>query len=778
METKYLEFDNAWRFYLGDAGGAEGCGFNDCQWRVLDLPHDWMIEQQRAAGHPSGSSGGFFPGGVAWYRKHFEAPKAWSHKLVSIEFDGVYHNAEFWLNDHYLGRHPCGYTSFAYALNEHLQFGAGNVLAVRVDVSSAPQSRWYSGAGIYRHVRLVVAETVHVSQWGLRVTTPLVNRKQAVVRLRTEVRNAGGRAAAVSVDWKIIAPDGRLVATTQAEGRVASGATSELAGEVSVADPRLWSPDTPDLYLVQAIVRTAAREVDRETTTFGVRRLHFSAKRGFLLNGEHLLMRGGCVHHDCGPLGSAAIDRAEERKVELLKASGYNAVRCAHNPPSPAFLDACDRLGLLVIDEAFDVWRARKLAYDYHLAFDEWWQRDLESMLRRDHNHPSIVLWSIGNELIERDLPEGAQIARMLSDHVRRIDPSRPVTAGICGIWGNRRPWTDVDAFFESLDVCGYNYLLDVYQSDHARVPERIIVATETYPNKAFEYWRAVETMPWVIGDFVWTALDYLGEVGIGHTHTEGQPEYFAGDYPWLTANCGDIDICGQKRPQSYYRDVVWGRAQAPFIAVHPPAPEDKTVKPSTWGWFEVQSVWNWPGCEQQTLRVDVYSDCDQVELFLNGRSVGRRPAGKRQRYTATFPVPYIPGELRAVGYRGRRMVGESVLETGGPAVALRLKTDRNPIRASRTDLAYVTIEAVDVQGRYVSTADAKVHVTLQGPGSLAAIANADPRSTESFRDSTRRLWRGRVLALVQPTGTPGAIVLNAQADGLQGAAQEIVVGG
>jgi len=479
-------------------------------------------------------------------------------------------------------------------------------------------------------------------------------------------------------------------------------------------------------------------------------------------------MRGGCVHHDCGPLGSAAIDRAEERKVEVLKASGYNAVRTAHNPPSPAFLNACDRLGMLVMDEAFDVWRAGKVLYDYHRHFDKWWQEDLNSMLLRDRNHPSVVIWSIGNELIERLLPEGAVIAHQLADHVRAVDPTRPVTAGICDTWDAHATWRDTDELFTALDLRGYNYQDGVYREDHGRFPDRVIVATETSPTRQYDYWKAVEELPYVIGDFVWTALDYLGEAGIGYEYLEGETAAFVSNWPWTVANCGDIDLCGGKRPQSYYRDVLWQCRETPYIGVHALVPDDRKVLLSNWGWDDVQASWSWPGSEGLTLPVVVYFDCDEVELLLNGISVGVVSMTAESRYIARFSVPYQPGELKAIARTAGVQVAEAALSTTGQPCHLRLTPDRATIRIDRNDLSYVTVEVCDAEGQTVPTADSLFHVTISGPGRIAAVANADPKNTDLYCDSRHHAWRGRGLVIVQPSGEPGRIDLCVTADGFE----------
>ncbi len=765
-------FDIGWLFHLGDGGG-QGVAHDDSAWRKLNLPHDWSIELPRSPDYSSGSSGGFFADGVGWYRKHFIAPESWQGKNVTVEFEGIYQNAELWLNDHCLGRHPYGYTSFHVDLTPFLVFGADNVLTVCVDNGGLPHTRWYSGSGIYRHSWLTVAEPVHVAQWGVYVTTPEVTAEQAVVSASVTGANHDDVEAAVQVKCTVFDPDGMSVGTLESAVTIPGDSTADAVCELSIPTPQLWDPDNPALYSLVAEIVADGQITDRVETPFGVRTFRFTPAEGFVLNGDVVLLRGGCVHHDCGPLGSAAIDRAEERKVELLKASGYNAVRCAHNPPSPAFLDACDRLGMLVIDEAFDVWQAEKKPHDYHRFFDDWWQRDLDSMLMRDRNHPSIVLWSIGNELIERARPEGRQIARMLAERVRAVEPSRPVTAGICNVWDGTGSWRDLDAILAELDVHGYNYEVDQYESDHELFANRVIIATESFPYEQFKYWKAVETLPHVAGDFVWTSLDYLGEAGIGREFRVGGPEEHVPRWPWHHANCGDIDLCGWKRPQSFYRDVLWGCASKPYIAVHPPRDAGVETGVTRWGWHDVQACWDWP-VDAGRLRVDVYCEADRVELFLNGDSIGLQPATEAQEYIATFDVPYQPGVLKAVATHQGSVVGESTLSTGSAPIGLRLTADRDHVEADRNELVYVTVEGICSDGTASVIADNMAFFTVTGPARIRAVASADPRSEEPYVGNARSLWRGRGLVILQPTGDPGEITLRAQADGLDGA--ELIV--
>lgn len=774
--------DQGWWFLLGEEGnpgtpfGGPGWReFDRTLWRAVDVPHDWSIELPRREDAPSQNRGGFFQEGFAWYRKHFGLPGEWTGKRVYVEFEGVYREAEVWLNTHLLKLHPNGYTSFICELTPYLDADQENILMVRVDNSTHPHSRWYSGSGIYRHVRLIAADPVHVAHWGVTITTPQVDQDAAEVVVETEIENESGRDCDVTVRLLLEDPQGRTVARGEEAARVAAGSQTEFRQSLHVASPCLWSPETPSVYRCRVEVHGTGKTLDVESATFGIRSFSFDAERGFVLNGQPVLMKGGCVHHDCGPLGAASIDRAEERKVELLKASGFNTVRCAHNPPSYAFLDACDRLGMMVMDEAFDVWRAGKLAHDYHRRFETYWDEDLTSMVRRDRNHPSIILWSIGNEVFERHQPEAREISAMLSDRVRELDASRPVTAGICNCW-HGIPWSAMDGVFEPLDVCGYNYREEEYKSDHERFPGRVILSTESYPREQFKYWKAVESFPHVAGDFVWSAIDYLGEAGVANNHLDNEEGQQFHGWPWHHANCGDLDICGFKRPQSYYRDVLWKNAQKPAIFVHRPLPPGRSVVVGLWGWDDVFDSWTWPGCEGRELQVDVYFDCDEVELFLNGESIGRSAATEAERYTATFQVPYKPGELRAVAIKNGQAVAESVLQTAGPAVQVRLTPDRDKLNADPNDLSFVTVEVCDEKGRLVPDADQMIEFTIEGPGRLAAVGSSDPTNTEPYRGHRHSVWRGRALAIVQPIGEPGRITLAARGDGLSSARATIEV--
>ena len=711
-----------------------------------------------------GASTGYFVGGTGWYRKHFILMPTDAGKHVTICFDGVYMNSDVWLNGHHLGNHPYGYTSFVYDLTDHLKpAGQENVLAVRVR-NIGKNSRWYSGSGIYRHVWLTVRDLVHVPVWGVFVSTPEVSKSYARVQVATVIENSRDGATAIRLRTRVLDADSKAVATQDTDVRIPAGQKQEFTQTLSVNNPVLWSLDNPALYRAEVELIEDQSVLDQYETTFGIRTLRFSIEKGFELNGEVVLLKGGCMHHDNGPLGAAAIDRAEERRVQLVKEYGYNAIRCSHNPPSPAFLDACDRYGILVMDEAFDCWEEGKNSEDYGKYYNDWWQRDLQSMILRDRNHPCVIMWSIGNEIPQRGDERGFAIAEQLSDEVHRLDPTRPVTEAVCALWDGR-PWSSVQKMFTFLDIGGYNYLWQQYAPDHEKFPERIMVGTEAYALEAFENWQAVLDHPYVIGDFVWTSWDYLGETGLGHAVLDNEPS--ANNLPWFNAWCGDVDICGFKKPQLYYRDVIWGNAKI-NLAVHNPVQEGRREIVSAWGWPDECQSWTWLGYEGQPMDVTVYSSCPSVRLELNGSEIATRTMNDKM--IARFKVPYQPGELRAVGMADGQIVASTILRTAGKPKAIRLTADRSTIHADRNDLAYITVEIIDEQGKIVPNAEITVRCTVSGVGELAATGSGAPNDAASFQKPLRKTWQGHCLAILRPKGDAGKITLKAEADGLKAA--------
>jgi beta-galactosidase len=772
-------FDFDWRFHRGGAQGAEVSEFDDSQWRKIDLPHDWSIEDLPGTNSPfsvdavSQVSGGFTTGGTGWYRKEFKIPVELKDKQFVIRFEGVYMNAEIWLNGELLGNHPYGYTSFWFDITPLLKTDKENVLAVKVK-NEGENSRWYSGSGIYRHVWLDILPQVHVKTWGTYITTPLVNEKEASINIVTTIVNDGRKTSEFALITKIIDPAGIKQSEIETTKSVEPGKSVDIIQEIKLKTPALWSTESPVIYKAINEIHEAESVVDQTETEFGIRSISFDAVNGFLLNGKPLKLKGGCVHNDNGILGSKAYDRAEERRVELLKASGFNAIRSAHNPPSGAFLKACDHQGILIIDEAFDMWTEGKNPFDYHLYFNEWWKKDIESMIIRDRNHPSVILWSIGNEIPNRIRPDVLVVGKAIGDYVRLLDSTRPVTSAV----NDLNP--DKDPYFAILDVGGYNYAAggdhnqkDLYADDHERIPGRIMVGTESYPLEAFGSWMPVKDHPYVIGDFVWTAFDYIGEASIGWRGYYQKQNFF----PWNLAYCGDLDICGWKRAQSYYRDALWEENKI-SVWVTPPKPSfdlnPQRMSWSKWHWTDVVDDWNWNGNEGKPMDITVYSSCSQVELFLNGKSLGKKPTDRSSKYLAWWNVPYEAGTIMAVGFNGKKQVAISELHSAGDPDQIKLSADRNKISANGQDLSYITVELTDNKEIRNPKSENMITFTLDGPGAIIATGNANPVSLESFQLNQRKAWHGRCMVIIKSDTIPGKLVLSAKSPGLRTASLEI----
>lgn len=773
-------FDDGWKFFKGGAQGGQNIDFDDTKWRTIDLPHDWSIEDLPGTQSPfnkdaiSQVGGGFTTGGTAWYRKHFIVNRGDTGRIIQVQFDGVYMNADVWINGEYLGNHPYGYTGFTYDISKKVKFGKENVIAVEVK-NEGQNSRWYSGSGLYRHVWLYTLFPVYASQWGTYITTSGVSASFARIHILAQIINELKDGGLVTVKTKILNNKGLEVANQSSVQEVTGRNALEYKNDFILKDPQIWSIEDPVQYTAVTEVYLNEKLTDIEKTKFGIRKISFDAVNGFQLNDKGIKLKGACFHNDNGPLGSKAYDRAEVRKVELLKASGFNAIRCSHNPPSPAFLNACDSLGMLVMDEAFDAWNIEKMPYDYHLYFKDSWRSDITAMVMRDRNHPSIIMWSIGNEIPERDIPEGDSSAGMLARLVRSLDSTRLVTSAVNGV--SER----ADPFFDALDIAGYNYSKDDYINDHNRKPGRVMVGTESFPLEAFDYWMGVVDHPWVIGDFVWTGFDYIGEASIGWRGYEQEKNF----YPWNLAYCGDIDICGWKRPQSYYRDVLWKPNQL-SIFVKPPQPSfppnPKREPWSKWHWQDVVADWNWPeknpsgkGDVNRLMEVSVYSSCSQVELFINGKSLGKKETNRSDEFIAIWQVPYQQGELKAIGYdESGEKINSSELHTAEKPVKIRLVADRTIIDANNQDLSYITVELVDEHGYLNPKAENVLHFEVTGPGTIAGVGNANPVSVESFQQPQRKAWRGKCLVIVKSGKTPGDIELKVSSPGLSTSAMRL----
>lgn len=747
-------FDAGWRFSLGDPEGAEQTVFNDSGWRNIDLPHDWSIEDIAGTNSPfdknaiNGVALGFTVGGTGWYRKTFDMPAVSSKKMINVYFEGVYINSTVWVNGNLIGNHSNGYTSFGYDISRFIVPGAKNIIAVKV-VNRGSNSRWYSGSGIYRHAWLKVSDPVYLPDWGIVITTPQISVSSAKVRITTKVSNKGDRAEKISLINQVFDKEGKKIAQTSSSQSISANSQIDLVQELEILKPDLWSVDTPYLYTAVSEVKTD-RYSDVTKTRFGIRSLKFS-QDGFFLNGRKTLLKGGCVHHDNGPLGSKVYARAEERRIELLKASGFNAIRTAHNPPSPEFIEACDRLGMMVIEEAYD--RALRPGVG----------RD---MVLRDINHPSIIMWSVGNEIPNTAKPEILVLADSMINIINGLDGSRPVTVG------SSEHRVENDTFINKFEVAGMNYFRDdTLESMHKRNPTRIVFATESNALNAFDFWMDVLDRPWKIGDFVWTSFDYIGESSIGWLGYPQDTNFF----PWNHAYCGDLDICGFKRPQSYYRDVLWKNGNQLSVFVKPPVPTFPETNPkhinwSNWNWHDVVADWNWPGYENKPIGLEIYCCYEQVELFLNGKSLGKKETNRSNKWIATFEVPYQPGELKAIAYNGTKAVETSVLKTALKAEAIKLTADRNPIKTDENDLCYITVELIDSEGVRYPKAENLIRFEIEGAGSIAAVGSSNPKSTESFQLPRRKAYQGRCLVIVKSSGKAGKIKLVAKSEGFKDA--------
>lgn len=769
-------FDDSWKFYLGDTTAASLNNFDDKNWRILDLPHDWSIEGKLNPNNPMGRDGGYLPSGIGWYRKTFTVSNEWKDKNVSIYFEGVYMNSEVFINGKSLGVYPYGYSSFSYDITPYLDFTKENVISVRVDNSKQKNCRWYSGSGIYRHVWMIATNPVHVSNWGVAVTTPEVTSDKATVLIKTVIKNETSLPQSIILNTRILDANSKKAGTLQSKVELAPNSQKETTQTIKISKPVLWTPKTPHLYQAHIQIINKKNIIDETETDFGIRSIKYTAQNGFQLNGKTIKINGGCVHHDNGCLGAAAFDRAEERRVELLKAAGFNTIRTSHNPPSEAFLHACDRLGMMVIDEAFDGWRTEKNKYDYASIFNNWWQRDIEAMVLRDRNHPSIIIWSIGNEIIERKQPEAVETAKMLANAIRGIDPTRPVTSAMT-TWDN--DWEIFDPLMAAHDICGYNYQLHRAKDDHNRVPSRVILQTESYPRDAFANWKLVQDNDYIIGDVVWTALDYLGESGIGRWYYSGEApgEHWERElFPWHGAYCGDVDMIGWRKPISHYRNLLWNNSEKLYMAVREPNPEPLEIKETMWSVWPTWESWTWPGHEGKNIQVEVYSKHPKVRLYLNNQLIGEQPTSKEQEYKATFTVAYTPGLLKAVGIDGDKETESTLLQTSGNVAKIKLTADRNEISANGQDLSFITIELTDKNGNYQPNANNQLQFKVEGSGTIAGVDNADIKDIDQYVASSRKAWHGRALVVIKSKKNAGDITLTVSSPGLPDAIQHIKV--
>ena len=781
-------FNRDWRFHLGDVQGAEITEYADTAWRELDLPHDWSIEGEFSEQHPASPGGGALPGGTGWYRKSFKVPEAARGQKVFIDFDGVYRNSEVWINGQFLGKRPNGYVSFRYDLTPHLKYGkAVNVIAVKVDNSQQPNSRWYSGSGIYRNVWLVTVNEIHVDHWGTFVTTPEVTAERATVLVNATIMNTSSKSASLEIRTLLYDRDSALVSSSSGTLELSAGASGEFSDKLVVSDPDLWSVTSPNLYHAVTQVYHKKQLTDEYHTTLGIRSFIFDAEKGFSLNGNPMKIYGVCNHHDLGALGAAVNTRAMERQLELLKDMGCNGIRTSHNPPAPELLDLCDRMGFLVIDEAFDMWKRPKNKFDYHLDWDMWHARDLQDQVLRDRNHPSVIVWSIGNEVPEQySRPgesgspadsSGITIARELSGIVRALDPTRPITFGADQVQGKSNAVLQSGA----IDIIGYNYRHPFWKDANTKWGHKPFIATESasafesrgdydmpsdkilragmghqnlkdnYTASSYDNFSAVWAstheeslkeffrLDFMAGTFVWTGWDYLGE-----------PTPYS--WPARSSYFGIIDLAGFPKDAYYLYQSVWTEKPVLHILPH----------------------WNWTAGET----IDVwayYNNADEVELFLNGKSLGIR-SKKGDDMHVMWKVNFEPGTLTAVSRKsGDDMLTREVKTAGKPA-KIMLSADRRNLRKDGRDLSFITVKITDAQGTLVPDAADLVKFTISGEGTIAGVDNGFQASHEPFKADFRKAYNGMCLVIVQSGENAGKIKLSASAEGLEPSSLELTV--
>lgn len=786
--------------------------------RRLSLPHDAMIHAPARLDSPAGGDGGFRNGGSYVYVKELFALEEWREQTVALRFDGVQRSAMVYVNGQRAASVPSGYTTFCVPLNDFLRYGQENQVRVATRTGDMPNSRWYSGGGIYRDVTLLAGGLVHVPDSGIRVLTRELDGNMALLAVETEICNRGPVPRTVRVRTELLAPDGSPAGGEISELTVMGGGRETVRQSLAVEAPRPWSAEHPSLYTCKTTLLTDGDvEADTAKTSFGIRTVTVDARRGLRINGEHVKLRGACVHHDSGLLGAATFAEAEYRRIRLLKEAGFNAIRSAHQPLAPAALRACDALGMYVMDEAFDQWTRSKKDYDYSQFFDREWRDDAAAMVRKDFNHPSVILYSLGNEIPEIATPHGAALGRRMYGAVRALDPTRPVLACVNGIFAagdrlgeivadvqaedreveNRSDLSNVNTFMAAtashsdeivrhpavsrvlelasagMDLIGYNYMTGRYEQDGAACPNRVIVGSETYPPEIARNWGIISRSPHVIGDFTWTGWDYLGESGVGVCAYRPGEGGFGAQYPCQLAYCGDIDITGYRRPVSYYREIVFGLRRTPYITVQDPAHYGQPVRQTPWVLSDNLASWTWPGFEGKPVVVEVYSPGDEVELLLNGVSQGRCPAGAVAGFRALFQTAYTPGTLEAVAYEQGRELSRWTLASTGKPICLAGWVEPGEGLPER-ELIYVGLALKDETGCFTPARDADLTAQVEGDAELAGFGSGDPKPLTGYTDGISRTFQGRAQAILRTEAASGCVVLTVAAEGLEPLRMEI----
>jgi beta-galactosidase len=779
------DFDEQWKFNYGDVYAARNPEFNDTDWRTLNLPHDWSLEFPFDSKWASAT--GYLPGGIGWYRKTFEYSDTWKDKLVSILFDGAYNNSEVWINGNHLGKRPSGYSSFCYDLTPYLNPGRSNVIAVRIDHSLYADSRWYTGSGIYRHVWLNVTDKVHVAQWGTFVTTPVISKESARVCIENKVENTTGKTQNLEIVSEILAADGKEIGRTSSVQILPATGEFTAHQEITVKNPVLWDVNSPTLYTATTLLRIDGKTIDEVSVPFGIRSFYFDKDKGFFLNDKNMKIKGVCIHHDGGCVGAAVPEKIWEIRLEKLKSVGCNSIRTSHNPVAPELLDLCDKMGFLVMDEAFDEWEYSKRkwinGWNHSIAgydgassyFDEWSIRDLKDMMNRDKNHPSVILWSIGNEIdyandpygdktdvnytISRPDPERmVTIAQNLVAAVKSVDTTRPATIALANVRNSNSIGLP-----ELLDVVGYNYTEARYAEDHKKYPDRIIYGSENPQN--YSGWLAVKNNDFIAAQYLWTGIDYLGEGGI---------------FPTRSAYSGLLDLMNKEKTIYYWRQSMWSdKPMISLAARRKNASDTITVDPmGKMAWFlnEIEEKLHWNYDAGDTVLVMAYSNCKEVELFINGKSFGKKQQNEANSCYWWY-VPYQAGEVKAIGTGSDKKKYSASLYTVFEPTQVQLIPDTTFIHADGKDVVLVEAVLKDKNNNTSYLAQNRINFTISGEGTIIGTDNGDARCLDSFKLPWKNAYAGRAMVVIQSTKQPGEIRVNASVDGIPGKSVQIESG-
>lgn len=799
---KSIRFHKGWSCMEG-TGSALGAllGGQPAEAEPVTLPHDAVISTEREE-DPLGGGNGFYKGKNIHYIKTFFVPQEQEGKEIWLEFEGIYQNAFIYINGAFAGRCTYGYGNYYVDIARFLEYGKENTVKVVVK-NGVPSGRWYTGGGIYRDVQLLTGEPLHVACRGAKVTTLDIEDGQAVLRVETPVEYSGRNTRDVQVCTELLDADGQIVAKAQTPVTVFAGEKHQIRQQLVVENAKLWDVEEPNLYRCRAALAEQGKTVDEWEGTFGIRRLQLDVRKGLRINGKPVKLRGGCIHHDHGILGAAEFEHAEERRIKKLKEAGYNAVRMSHHPAGKALLRVCDRLGMLVMDEFTDVWTTTKMDFDYGFHFDQCWEQDVENMVHKDYNHPCVILYSIGNEIPETGNKIDAAWGKKIVDKIRSIDDTRytincvnlmlsamghmdeiMASAGVSddggsreinsmmtsmqevmGLLVNHEITTKVtEEAFGQVDIAGYNYAAYRYEKDAERFPNRIMLGSETNPPDLAYNWSLVKKYPQVLGDFAWTAWDYLGEAGIGQITYGDEPNGFYGSYPWRAAYTGTHNLIGDRQPISYLRQIIWGLRSEPYISIRPPQHYGEEKHAGQWRKSDGIHSWNWSGYEGKPVTVEVYADAEEVELFINDISCGRKAVGEGDTFTAEFDTVYEPGNIRAVAYKEGRQT-EHILYTAIDESCIRLQCSRDQID-EENGIAFVEISITDKSGVLNPESTKTVHVSVEGGGILYGLGSADPKSKENYRQENCVVFEGRALAAVRASERQGTVTVSVSAEG------------